>query len=307
MKIKHNITTVLTVILGIILLTSCDFLLPGPLGRDNPEDDGTQIGGFASAVSGSNSIIVVWDWHPPAPDIPDYQVIDKVRIVYSENDIPSSMYPINKDEYTEVTSNTTWQFEWKNLRTDKDHYFALYAHEKGGSWLSPIFSKRYININGFEERTNMGFTKLYVNTSGDANPVTTTASNITASPLTVFFLVFDFPSDDGAVLDARLTSFSINNTGTVDVVPVRKRVNDGMQWGDINNPEYYDYTKALHIYIGGNADEVQIKDQVNAARMYGSDTVAFIPDSGSPINMAVNITEFYNGSDDLFSMWRNNY
>ncbi len=308
MKRKH-ITAVLTVILGIVLLSSCDFLLPGPLGRDNPADDGAQIGGFASAVSGSNSITVVWDWHSPAPDVPDYQVIDKVRIVHNEGDVPSSMYPLSKDEYTEVSSNTTWQFEWKNLRTDRDHYFALYAHEKGGSWLSPIISKRYINTSGFEDRTNMGFTRLYVDTSSDINQVYIPGSGdyLTATPLTVFFLVFDLYGEDGAVLDARLTNFSITNTGTVDVVPVRKRVNDGMQWGDISNPALYDYTKALHIYISSGADEVQIKDQINIARMYGSNTVAFIPDSGSPINMGVDVTEFYNGSDDLFSMWRNNY
>ncbi|MCK5674823.1 MAG: hypothetical protein KAH95_15695, partial [Spirochaetales bacterium] len=119
------------------ILISCDYLLPAPLGRDNPYDDEAQIGRFAVAASGPDSVVTVWDWRDPPSGIDKSRIIDKIRIVYGEGDPPLSKYPINPDNVIEYTSNADFSYEWKNLNEDRDHYFALYAHEKGGMWLAP--------------------------------------------------------------------------------------------------------------------------------------------------------------------------
>jgi len=293
------------------LFISCDYLIPAPLGRDNPYDDEAQIGRFAAAASGPDSVVTVWDWRDPPSGIDKSRIIDKIRIVYGENSQPLSKYPINPDNVIEFTSNSDFFYEWKNLNEDEDHNFALYAHEKGGMWLAPKRSDIYID-NGSEQRLNIGYTGLYVNTSLPANPVfwPTAVELVHELPeLTIFFLVFDTLYDHhyGIVNDARITNFVFGNVGTVDIVPMRIRVDDTMDWDDISNPIYYDYEKAnKNVYISAGNDEIQIKDQINISRLYGSNTVAVIPNTGSPIDMTVDTVDFNNGGEDLFSVWWSN-
>ena len=293
------------------LFVSCDFLLPAPLGRNNPFDDEAQIGQFNGAVAGLDTILTVWDWRNPVSGINDSRIIDKIRIVHKENNPPDTKYPVNPDNVIEFDSNLVWQYGWNGLNADREHYFALYAHEKGGVWLSPKRFDIHLDNNGFEESSNFGFTKLYVDTSADTNSVFWPSSSeyVTESPLTILFLVFDnlYDSNYGIVLDARLTNYTITNTGTVDIVPVRIKVNDTMKWENISNPLFYDYEKAnKNVYISGSGEELQIKDQINIAKLYGSNTVAIIPNSGSPINISVESIQFNDGVNDLFSIWRNN-
>ena len=140
MKMKQ-IIYILTAVMAVFLLTACDYLLPLPLGRDNPADDGSQIGKFRASVSGTTSVNTIWYWHSPSLDTPADQVIDKIRIVHKENDPPSSMNPLDKKEYVDIDTASTWEFQWENLKQGREHYFALYSHEKGGSWLAPKYSK----------------------------------------------------------------------------------------------------------------------------------------------------------------------
>lgn len=311
MMVKGAVKTVLFIIILSSVFVSCDILLPSPLIRNNPNDNEAQLGEFAVVASGDSSVLALWDWQPASPLIPDDRIIDKIRIVHRVGDPPVSMYTLNKDDYTEITDSSSWQFEWKDLKQSRDHYFALYAHEKGGTWLAPIHEKIWLDYNnGWIEYMDLPFTKLYVNTSSSTNTVfiPTSAEFVHRTPdITIFFLVFDSSSGDeyGAILDARLTDFSINNTGTVDIVPMKREVHDGMLWENISDPSFYDYTKSINVYIGSGTDEIQIRDQMNAARLNGSYAVAFIPDEGSPIDVGVDSSKFNNGSEDLFGIWRN--
>ena len=126
MKMKQ-IIYVLTAVMAVFLLTACDYLLPLPLGRDNPADDGSQIGKFRASVSGATSVNTIWYWQSPSLDTPADHVIDKIRIVHKENDPPSSMNPLDKKEYVDIDTASTWEFQWENLKQGRDHYFAFFS------------------------------------------------------------------------------------------------------------------------------------------------------------------------------------
>ncbi len=304
MKIYKNILYPLILILSAVLFISCDLLFPAPLGRDNPLDDEVQIGGFDASVSGPDSIITIWDWRNPAPGIDDSRIIDKIRIVYSENNPPSSKYPLNPDNVQEFTSNSEYQFEWTNLQQDREHYFALYAHEKGGVWLAPKYVKRHLNYSGHPDAGGSVHTKLYVNTALTTG-ISITAINITGPQPggNIGFLIFDelFNNDFGAVLAALMQGYGFTAAGNIDIVPVRKKIEDGMTWASISDSYLYDYEHSKTVDVINGTVLIDIKDQINMARVHGSNTIAFIPSAGSAINIDISPFTF-----SSFSVWRNN-
>lgn len=293
-----------------VFFVSCDFILPAPLGRNNPYDDEAQIGRFNAAVAGSDSIITAWDWRGPIPGIDDKRIIDKIRIVHSNNNPPDSKYPLNPDNVIELDSNSTWQHEWNGLKVDREHHFALYAHEAGGIWLAPKRISQHLDNNGHEERWNImttGVIDLYVNTSVDTNLVTATIMNVIAPLSTIGFFRFDdlYYNDFGAVLEAQIQDWTITSGGDFLIVPMRRRVEDGMTWGEIADAGFYDFGNAKAATVNFATDVVDIKDQINIARLHGSNTIAFLSDT-LPFDVDISTLDFNNGSDDTFSVWRNN-
>ncbi len=318
MKIYKNILYPLLLIIVVCLFISCDVLFPAPLGRDNFRDNEVQIGRFVAAVSGYESITTAWDWRDPPPGIDDSRIIDKIRIVHSKNNRPDSKYPLNPDNVIKLDSNSTWQYGWNNLSADRDHYFALYAHEKGGIWLAPKYSDQYLGSNVYEERWDTLITKLYIDTSSASNTVGETAINIRDLPTKVIgFLRFDelfymefVYQEFGAVLDAQIQGFGITFGGNIDIVPVRFFIESGMFWGEISNSILYDYEHSITVTINGPLDIIDIKDQINVARVYGSSTIALIPSTASAIDIndisSLTFSDPGPPIEDLFGVWRNN-
>lgn len=303
MKVYKNILYPLILILSIVLFISCDLLFPAPLGRDNPLDDEVQIGGFDAVVSGSDSIITIWDWRNPAPGIDDSRIIDKIRIVYSENNPPSSKYPLNPDNVQEFTSNSEFQFQWTNLKQDREHYFALYAHEKGGVWLAPKTVKQNISYDGHLVASPWWSEKLFADTSAPANIVGTAPPDI-SGPI-IGFIRFDdlFDSRYGAVLDARVQNFGVTTPGDIDIVPMRRKIDSGMTWDEISDSILYDYEHSITVSMLGGII-IDIKDQINIARVHGSNTIAFIP-VGTGVSIDINPIDYWDATlmRDLFSVW----
>jgi len=258
------------------------------------------------------SIITAWDWRPPPSGIDDSRIIDKIRIVHSRNDPPQSKYPLNPDNVIELDSNSSWQYGWNGLKVDREHYFALYAHEKGGVWLAPKHVNQHLSNNGHEDRWNIPVERLYIDTTLPTNIVGTAAINI-FGPIpggNIGFLVFNELNNGeyGAVLDARIQGFGLTTGGTIDIVPVRWRIDSGMTWDNISNSILYDYEHSMTTTLTGG-EIVDIKDQINAARLHGSNTIALIPPTGSAININdISSLTFWDPglAMDLFSVWRNN-
>ncbi|MCK5197510.1 MAG: hypothetical protein KAR21_04130 [Spirochaetales bacterium] len=299
----------LILIVFIGLFVSCDFLLPAPLGRNNPYDDEAQIGRFNCAVAGLDSIITAWDWRGPIPGIDDSRIIDKIRIVHSRNDPPQSKYPLNPDNVIELDSNSTWQHEWDGLKADREHHFALYAHEKGGIWLAPKRISQHLDNNGHEERWNISFERFGVNTSAGTNTVQIADLQVTdVPPPKIGFIRFDelYYNEYGIVLDARIYLDAVGSAGDIFVVPLRIRIEEGMEWNQISDSGFYNYGNALLVNIAGAPQYIGIKDQINIARLHGSNTLAIIPDSASAVDINLGDFDFWDTTDDTFSVWRNN-
>jgi hypothetical protein len=286
-------------------LISCDFLLPAPMGRNNPLDDGAQIAGFNAEISGSDTILTSWDWRSSTAGIDASRIIDKIRVVYSENNVPTSKYPLNPDNVQVFDSSSSSKCEWYNLNRDNDHYFALYAHETGGLWLSPEITSERIESNGSVETSNAGYSALYVNTSVPTNTLGTTSLPITGLPPTnIGFFSVDLlnNSNYGAVLGAGITNWT-GTFGDIYILPVRKKAENGMFWGDISDGVYYDYDNALYATITGPNDVIDIKNQLNLAQMYGSNTIAFVP-ADAVVSIVIGGLQFFDGTNDLFSIWK---
>lgn len=288
------------------IVVSCDFLLPAPYGRNNPLDDGAQISGFNAVVSGTDRILTTWNWRGSVSGIDDSRIIDKIRIVHSENNPPVSKYPLNPDNVQVFESPSSFKCSWDNLNNDKDHYFALYAREAGGLWLSPEIASERIESSGNLETFNVGYSDLYVDTSAGNNTVNAASLPITGlPPANIGFFRFDILGDRsyGAVLEAGITSWTIATAGDIIILPVRNKIEDGMFWGDISDSVNYDYDHAKYVSITAIADVVDISDQLNLARMYGTNTIAFVSADAS-VNITVTGLQFFDGTEDLFSIWR---
>ncbi len=307
MKLKRLIY-ILSAASAVFFLSACDYLLPLPLGRDNPADDEAQIGGFSAAVSGIDSITVVWGWLAPAQDIPDDQVIDKIRIVHKVNDPPSSVVQLNKEDYTDISDISTWQFEWRGLQQGEDQYFALYAHEKGGKWLSPKIEKKWINSNVYPNSWSPGFNKFYISSASPGNVVTTASTNVTGTVPggNVGFFEFYNLNDPnyGIVSEAAIRGWNVSASGDILIVPVRIRLYDSVTtWGQIAGQ--LDYQHAQQVNNISSTDVVEIKEQINLARVYGSNTIAFIA-ANAVVDVNIDPLTFWDGSTDRFTVWENN-
>ncbi len=280
MKIKQIITIVMIVFI-LIFLSACDYLLPLPLGRDNLSDDGAQINAFGGNYAGNDSVELLWNWRPFTGTDPSREIV-KVRIVHKENDPPSSMYPLDKDNVQEFTTGES--MIWGNLKEYNDHYFALYRMEKSGTWLSPLYSKVHIEGAGYIEYQMPGTQYMFV----DMVPGSTVQSN--SPPLDQYyrgFVSFDpAPVNEdsyGAVEDAtlRFIADGSNSLGQILIVPMFINVHGEELWEDISNPAYYDTANAISVQIPKTVDvDVQIKSVLNRCLAYKVSTIALIIPSG---------------------------
>ena len=282
MKRKH-IITVLTVLLGVVLLSSCDFLLPAPLGQDNPEDSGAQINAFGSFYAGNDSAELIWNWRSFTGTDPSREIV-KVRIVHKVNDPPSSMYPLDKNDVQEFTTGESTV--WKNLKEYNEHYFALYRMEKSGTWLSPLYSKIHIEGEGTKDTSIPGIQYMYVDMV-PGTPVQSPSGPVPLDQAYRGFLSFDpAPLNDdsyGAVEEATLSFIadSSNSLGQILVVPMSINVHNGELWEDISNPAYYDTANAISVQIPKTVDvDIQIKLVLNRCLAYKASTFALIIPSG---------------------------
>lgn len=281
--LRNKLITIVTAVSILIFLSACDFLLPGPLGRDNPADSGAQINAFGSFYAGNGSAELIWNWRPFTGTEASREIV-KVRIVHKENDPPSSMYPLDRNDVQEFTAGGN--AVWEKLKEYNDHYFALYRMEKSGTWLSPLYSKIHIEGEGTLDASIPGMQYLYV------DMVLGTPVQSTTPPLDQYyrgFISFDpAPINDnsyGAVEDAilRFDFDPGNSVGQILIVPMFITVHDGELWEDISNPSYYDTANAVTVQISNTVVvDVQIKSVLNRCLAYKASTFALIIPSGDP-------------------------
>ncbi len=299
-KYKSRLLTLVLTLSVMTFITSCDFLLPAPLGRDNPDDDGAQIVKFAVTPSGADSIVTVWNWKAPDPATPENQVIDKIRIVHNSSNPPSSMYPLNKDDYVDIDSKVQWKFEWENLREDSDHYFALYAHEKSGTWLAPLHKFLNLNYNPPQDSYILvsddntapddpeEFKVWYFQQTPYVVNDFSTMGNYSWPVSDIFVLRF---KDFNPVYFDKFLFFLHNTTQGPDVelkiYPLKKNKEDISDWNDLISPDTMDYSAAMVYQIldaNGDNQLVDISDVADKMVLNETVSIALSIDTGLMIN-----------------------
>ncbi len=291
----------------VLFLNSCENFFPSPLARFNPDDPDVQIKYFSSVASGTESIMTGWLWTDPSPDLDSSQIIDKIRIVHERDSIPDSPFPLNSDNVKEISDKSVWYYEWKDLRSDRNHYFVLYAHERDGGWVKiPKILSQYLNPQGgpdtgYLSLNDQTLSIMNVDRDSDTNDVSDSVLNnadVDETNNVIGFIRFDADYSVGLITSATLTGIDKLNDYPMDIVPVRIRVESGMKWGDLSNPDYYDYSHAVNVTISSSSDTVNITDIMNLARLYETNTIAFIGVSGNTASY-----DLYNSSIS-FDFWR---
>ncbi len=278
-NVKGLAAVILLLITGVFLV-SCDYLLPSPLGRDNPRDDESQLSDFKAFFSGNKTATLLWDWKSYTGTDPSRKII-KIRIVHSENDPPASMFPLDKSNVQELTSGDS--FVWKNLREYSDHYFALYQLEESGTWLKPLYTNFHIEGSGYSDNQGPPPIQYMYADMVPGSVVYGTIDHPSLANSSRGFLIFDTKSLDpystGLITAAELqfTYDSSNYLGTVSIVPMKKDVYAGDLWDDISYSGYYDMDHSISISISKTVNvTVDISTVLNYCRLYGTSTIAFI-------------------------------
>ncbi len=289
--------------IGIILLTgivfSCDYFFPAPLGRDNPQDEDVQIKNFSSLVSGKESINTIWEWSEPSSAVEDSQIIDKIRIVHKENDRPTSMYPLDKDSVTEITAKTTWNYTWENLKQDREHCFALYAHEKGGTWLAPIHVSVHLDSYPQEHTLTLLSSDLIAPDDSEEFDVlkvespSFTKTNVSNDNAYTWnsgdFLVLIFKGDQQFFFD-QFTLYLQNSVPGSDVMlsiyALKKEFESVVDSADMSSDATLDTGSVIYREVpisGGTNQQIEISEVINKMVLYRSRSIAISIDN--PLDM----------------------
>lgn len=244
--IKFSLTLIL-----ILPSLSCNFIISNPHSRENPNDTEAQISKFYAFPFGTDKVITTWQWKENDKD----ERIEEILILHSSNDYPEVLIPFTGES---ITNSSKTQFEWKDLKKNSTHYFALHMKDEDDTWYAPLFAKT--SLPGEFESAVFGFTQsLQVNETGppyiESKTTSITVDN-GAGPFSVLVIGLDIP-DNIYILSATIETLTITGgittSNPLKVFPVSRFWND--------NPEsdagYYQLTD-------NNRDDYALDDSVSA-------------------------------------------
>ena len=294
-KIYFLLFSILILVFAGIFI-SCDILLPAPLGRNNPFDNEAQIGRFNSAVSGSDSMVTNWDWHDALSTIADKRVIDKIRIVHREGTRPTGIGLLFDNNVQEFTSTSNWSYNWTGLKNDKDHHFALYAHEKSGLWLSPKYTDGYIDPSVSDNNIPLFPVSPPLNSNEFIvykvfNPAFTPSDETNLGGVIINagdFLVIEFNINQQIYFDQFLLHLqnTVGATGNVTIYALKKDIQHIVDWVDMISNSTIDYKTAVTRQITSTFQNIDIPEAANSIALYYSRSIAITVDS--PLTVDIN-------------------
>ena len=148
-----------TVLIFISLFTGCDAFVLLPAFNHNPDDPNQGFGPLRAGVVNDGTIRVMWDWYDLERVVRGAEPLyDKIVIKHSRGNYPDSRLggKVFEIKNWDPGTNPLWATTFSDLKSDREHYFALYAHEKDGRWVGPLYTSRY--IEGFELNPGVVFT-----------------------------------------------------------------------------------------------------------------------------------------------------
>jgi hypothetical protein len=130
-----------------LLFVSCDGFFLGPAMNLNHDDPNRAFGRLECEPIDSDEIRVIWDWYDIERALRGISpVYDEIIIKHNTGSYPTSR--LGGESYLltswDASTNPMSSTIFTDLKRDRDHYFALYAHEAGGSWMAPIYTSRYL-------------------------------------------------------------------------------------------------------------------------------------------------------------------
>ena len=206
----------------IMSLASCDLFLLGPSLNLNYDDPDIGFGRFRSALIGDGEIRVGWDWIDIERKLRGLDpVYDQIIIKHSTGSYPVSRLGGEKFEISgwNPVTKPMWSTVFKDMKWDREHYFALYAHERDGRWMSPMYTSLY--FDGFDTNMNSFPTELTVsgNFSGGGHP----QGELSLDQADMYY--YDI-GEDGTVKSATI-SFDVTSPPAADdkivIYPMRSR------------------------------------------------------------------------------------
>jgi len=238
-------TVVLIGAAALLLLGGCDLFVLGPSLNLNYDDEDAAFGRLGAALVDDGDVRVGWDWYDLERDLRGIDpVYDKIIIQHSTGSYPVSRIGGRKFEISEwdPVTNPLWSTVFKDLKNDREHYFALYAHERNGRWMAPMYASVY--LEGYEQHSFFLYSRDDATTPLEANlstgAVNTLAVGFTSSitPTTINVFYYDLWEDE-KVASAKL-NFDVNSVTADDVIivhPVRVYWDSGDAsqlnlWGD---------------------------------------------------------------------------
>lgn len=146
-----------TALLLITLFTGCDAFISLPAFNHNPDDPNPSFGPLQADIVDDGTIRVIWDWYDLERVVRGTEPLyDEIVIKHNRGNYPDSRLggKIFEVKDWDPADNPLWSATFSDLKSDREHYFALYAHEKDGRWVGPMYTSRY--IEGFEYQTRSG-------------------------------------------------------------------------------------------------------------------------------------------------------
>jgi len=289
--------------------TSCDLFFIGPMGRYNRDDDKLSLLRFDAYPYGDGQMFVGWNWLDQERqirndiDIPDPQW-DKIVIKSRKNTRPTSRLG-----GTEISvKDNQWYKIFSDLDYDHEHYFAVWPHEKGGKWLSPIFINRNVEYpKTAGPRTSTLVDVFSFNTvSGDYN---SQSLPITVDDVDIWYIFYFDNTDSNVVVKSAQLTLDIDDTtssGTLIINPVRW--DDGEFFASILNLDKrtFERQKATETFISktisaadaiAGPQEFDITEIFSRALYHGPGFLVLRASSGSSIDIlaGTNPTITYEG------------
>ncbi len=135
----------------ITLFTACDVFVLLPAFNHNPDDPNQSFGPLKAGIIDDGTVRVVWDWYDLERKVRGLEpVYDEIVIKHNRGNYPDSRLggKVFKIKNWDPATNPLWATTFSDLKSDREHYFALYAHEKDGRWVGPLYTSLY--MEGFD-------------------------------------------------------------------------------------------------------------------------------------------------------------
>jgi len=286
-------------VLAGFLLSSCDNFILGPSLNLNYEDQDQGIIRFDSAVIGEGEVRVSWDWFDIERQLRDIDPIyDEIVIKHSTGSRPSSRLGGKsfKLKDWDPVDKPMWSTVFEDLKWDKEHYFALYAHEDGGRWMAPLYTSIHMeDSDQYSPGTLWTRDELNIPLQADTDILGTGATSalsfgitpISATLTNIFY--YDLWDDEkvvSAVLHVNINSFT--NPVSLEIYPMRNY----WESGDARNlalygEEFFAVDRSIKVEypITSNGSQTIDITEVFAKAQQHRTQGLFIQTDGNGINM----------------------